>query len=356
MQDDFAVEIFRPDFSFRSKSRVALQKYEYDYMSFGSNELELPGAIEAQKRDYIRIRTGSRILSGIINSVEFTDTNTVIQYGDLMTLLDIDVYRDRTLLSEESLEIFLGSMISENYIENEDALQNIEGLSVVYLSETTGATMNLTDNIHNIYDLALKALKKYGIVIDMSLDIMGKAIVCQIGTRSLASRTIEADLKNILSTSITLKDSDDSVNKVIVIGEYDEDSESYGQTITRTYYLDADTGETTLAPTARVEPVVFEYKVITVDEETFEDDAYETAYDAMYSEECDNSIDIEVRKDDPLYPLDHFSIGQKCTIRKSGTVYSTVFTGWKMKDTLTLMFGMMRTEYTKNIRRLINGS
>ncbi|MCD8097012.1 MAG: hypothetical protein LUE31_03045 [Lachnospiraceae bacterium] len=347
MSDDFTIEVFSPDFTFRSKKRIQRQKYEYDYMSFGENELKIPGVFEADKWDYIRLITDQGILSGIITAKELSSSYTVIRYRDLMSLLDIDVYRERSLLADESLEAFLGGMIEENYISNEDSLQNVPGLSIEYLSETVGATMNLTDNIHNIYDLALKALKKYGVVIDMTLDVMAKSVICRIGTREQDTKYVEADLKNIISVDIVLQDTDESVNKVIVVGEYSEDDERYGETLVRTYYLDAETGETTMEPTSRVEPVVFQYATISINEETFEDDAYETAYDAMYSEECDNAIKVEVVKNDALYRPTDFTVGQKCIIIKSGVRYSTVFTGWNMDSTVKLLFGMIRTEYTK---------
>lgn len=351
MKDRILVEIFRPDFSFRAKAIVPEQKYEFDYMSLGNNTLTTQGHLDARRKDYILIREEEEI-QGIITAVEYSVTETKIKYKDLLNIIDVDIYKDRKLLYGMSAEKFIGSMIEDTFISNSDAVQNIEGLSVEYTSKTEGATLNLKDNLHNIYDVGLKAFRKYGIVISMKLDVMKKSIVCKIGNPYLESRVIEADLKNIISTKITLKDDSESINKVIVVGEYDdEESALYGQTVTRTYYLDSVTGETTQTPQGRVLPVVFSYSVMSIDPETFETDAYDEAYDKMYEEEQDNEIEIEIRRNESLYAPKSYAVGQPCTILKNGTAYKTIYTGWKVNQNVTLLFGLARTAYTKNIRR-----
>lgn len=351
MQGSFLVEIFKRDFSFLSKAVIEEQKIEFDYMSIENNELKVPGYLEAYKKSFVQITTEEARIQGVIDSVEYTAKETKIKYKVLLSIIDVEVYKDRTALSDLSAEQFLGEMIEETFVNNPDELQNILGLAVEYLSETTGAALNLTENIHNIYELSLKVFRKYGIVVEMEFDATQKSLVCRIGKRELETKTIEAELKNVLEASVVLKDDDESVNKVVIIGEYNEDDPLFGQTLARTFYLDKATGETTQTPTERVEPVVFRYKVLTIDAETFEEDAYEEAYDLTYKEECDNSIKIKVGKADPLYQISGFEIGQPCVVIKKGVRYATIFTGWTRDKVITLLFGLARVEYTKKIRR-----
>lgn len=351
MPDNFVIEIFSTDYEFVSHKTAERQKYEYDYMSLGTNELSVPGYLEAYKRNYIQIRAGEHCIQGVITEVEYKKLETRIRYRPLLSILDTDGYRERSELSKTSAERFLGELIEDNFVTNADKLQNIPGLRVEYESETLEAALNLTDNIHNIYDLALRAFRKYGIVCSMELNVMKKSLVCRIGVPELPTRTIEGELKNILDVEVSLKEYDDAVNKVIVIGEYSEDSEHYGETEERIFYLDDSTGETSTAPVKRCEPVVFQYKVIQIDEETFEDDAREAAVDAMYREKYDNAIKVKVMQQDPLYRPWSYQIGQPCTVRKNGVAYQTVFTGWTWNQTVTLLFGVRRKEYTKNLRR-----
>ena len=102
MRDDFRVEIFQSDFRFLSKGVVEPQKYEFDYMALDNNELKVPGQIEAYKRNYIQIRSSYGIFQGIITSVEHQKTETMIKYKSLLSLLDIEVYKDRTALANTS--------------------------------------------------------------------------------------------------------------------------------------------------------------------------------------------------------------------------------------------------------------
>ena len=352
MPDNYLVEIFTRDYKFVSCRAVEKQKYEFDYMALGTNELSANGYLEAYKRNYIQIKSGTGCIQGIITGVEYKKLETRIQYRPLLSILDTEVYRERSELLRTSAEKFIGEMLESNFATNEDTLQNIPGLRIEYGSETLEAALNLTDNIHNIYELALRAFRKYGIVISMELSVMGKSLVCRIGKPELPEKTIEAELKNILDADISLKETDDVVNKVIVVGEYSEENVAYGQIKERTFYLDTSTGLPSSTPEKRCEPVVFQYKVITIDEETFEDDAYEAAAEILYQEEYDNAIKIKVRDSDPLYSSEKFRIGQPCTVLKNGVAYRTVFTRWTWNQTVTLLLGIKRTEYTKKMRRL----
>lgn len=351
MQGSFLIEIFQRDFTFLNKTMLKAQKYEFDYISLENNTLTIPGYFEANKNNYIRIISKENEFQGVITSVEYKAKETKIQYKTLLSLLDVDVYMNRKRLSEMTVEKFLGLMIEENFQNNEDELQNIPGIQIEITSQTENGALNLKDNIHNIYDTFISAFSKYEIVIDMKLNIMEKSLLCTIGVQSYDSRTIECDLKNILETNIVLKDDSESVNKVIIVGEYNQDSELYGQTIERIYYKDKLTGATTLTPSERVTPVVFKVKVLEIDEETFEDDAYQEAYDLIYHEKHDNYIKVKLSKTDPLHDIKDFSIGQTCTIIKKGQKYITVYTGYVLDTTVTLMFGIIRTEYTKNRRK-----
>ncbi len=353
MQDNFLIEVFsETDFGFISKAVVEEQKYEFDYMSIVANTLTIPGHMTVHKRNYMQIRTRYKTIQAVVTGVEHTENETKIKYKSLMALFDIDVYKKREELSKISAEEFIGQMIEDNFVNNLDSLQNIAGLSVQYASRTTGAKLNLKDNIHNIYDVILTAFKKYGIVVSFELDIMKKTLICTIGIPIFeGQKIIEGDLANVLDINIVIKEYDEAVNKAIIIGEYPEDNELYGRTLERIYYLDAKTGQTTSTPEERVSPVVLKYKTITINEKSFEDDAYNEAADMLYREENDNSIKVSFARGDVLHSADDFAIGQSCMIIKNGIPYKTIFTGWTWDKTITLQFGVMRTEYTKNMRR-----
>ncbi len=352
MQDDFLIEVFDQEYHFVGKAMIPGKKYEIDYMSINRNDLTVPGLFDVHKRNYIQIRTDQEVLQGIIVAVDHGTAETKLKYASLISILDVDVYKDRKVSVSITPEEFLATIITETFVESSDKFQNIPGLQVECCSATTDAALNLKDNIHNIYDLVLKFFRKYGITVTLQFDVMKKRMVCWIQKEICKGKTIEADLKNVLDVNIIMKEDDESVNKVIIIGEYDEENPNYGKILTRTYYLDKATGITTQTPSERALPVVFQYKVIQVDEETFEDDAFSEAYDLIYHEEYDNSIKIKVGKNDPLYRVADFQIGQSCIILKDGHKYPSIFTGYIVEPSaVTLLFGMVRVEYTKKLRR-----
>ena len=105
MQDNYLVEIFRKDYSFLSKALVKAQKYEFDYMALGNNTLVIPGFMEVYKRDYIQMTSDSGKIQGIVTSVEYKAAETSVKYKPLLSLLDVDVYKER-----KELQGMLGSM------------------------------------------------------------------------------------------------------------------------------------------------------------------------------------------------------------------------------------------------------
>lgn len=351
MLDSILIEVFTREYVFLSKTMVKQQKYGFDYMSPENSTLIVPKNFEVYKNNYIRLLHDSGEFQGIVTAVEHKSKETKIQYKPLLSLFDVEVYKDRNELKDMSVEEFVADMIRENFAANEDSEQNVPGMTIEKVSETMNGALNLKDNMHNIYDIILSAFRKYEILVSAKLDFMKKTFTVTIGQRKYEQKTIEGDLKNVLEVNVTMKEADESVNKAIIIGTYSEESELAGKTEKRTFYLDGETGKIVEAPLQRVLPVVFRYKTIEINTETFEEDAYQEAYDLIYQEKYDNEIKIKLSRNDPLYNVKKFEVGQTCRIIKSGILYSTVFTGYIIDNTVTLIFGMIRIEYTKKLRR-----
>lgn len=349
MQDNWLIEIFDRNYVFLDKAIIPAQKFEFDYMSNVNNKIKVSKRIVAERNAYIRFFIDRQEVQGVITSVKYVDLETEIEYKSLLNLFDVDIYKNRNDLSNMSIEGFVGAMISECYINNADQFQNIPGLYVKEVSRTENGKLNLKDNIHNISDVIISAFKKYEIVVDLHFDVMKKNMGCIIGKREYEKKTIECDLKNILESSILIKDNRDAVNKVLVVGEYPEESSLYGKVLQRVFFQDKNTGEITEKPSARILPVVFRCKVIKINPETFEEDAYQEAYNLIYQKKYDNSIKVKVKKNDNLYRADGFQIGQNCSVIKDKTIYETVYTGCTVdKNIITFLFGTVRTEFTKN--------
>ena len=122
-----------------------------------------------------------------------------------------------------------------------------------------------------------------------------------------------------------------------------------------TYYLLQNGSITTDSNSNnRIIPVVNEIRSISLKkDETFESRAYQEALDKLVPEEYDNLIEITVESNDTLICPEEMQIGQKATILHNGIEYHTMLTGIERKDRIKLMFGTIRLELTKKMKRRI---
>lgn len=344
----YNVEIFKPDYTYRASAQVEEISYEFDYLSLQKNKIKLRN-ITAVRGDFIRIIKGSRKIFGLITGVSESDTIT-IEYMSILSMFDVDIYADvLSLISSESasLEDWIANTINSTFIKNADTLQNIPGMIIDTVTSTTGKKrLGFDSNIFNLYDLITKSLTQHGIVIDTDLDVQNKNIVVTICKRKDAEKHIEADLPNILDKELSIEKGREATNKMMLVNE-DNTSE---QAI---YYLLQD-GTVSNAPDSdkRITPVVLETKFISVSRnDTFADKAYSEAISKLVPGEYDNYICITVENDDCLVKPDEWLIGQKAVIIHNGKEYHSMLTGIDIGKRTKLMFGAVRKELTKKLKR-----
>lgn len=346
----YNIEIFQPDFTYRDSCQTNDIEYEYDYLSISKNKIKLLN-IKAEKGDYIRIFRNKMTLFGIIEGVTESVTSTTLEFKHILSIMDIDVYADSSIVAntDNPVEQWIADIITDTYINNPDRLQNITGLEVKCTSSTTGTKkLGLDGNINNLYEIIQNALIKHDVVIRTDIDIQNKKIVMSIGQNTKKEKVIESDLPNVLDKEFNIKKSDGSVNKLTLINEDDESQQV-------TYYLLQNGSITTDSNSNnRIIPVVNEIRSISLKkDETFESRAYQEALDKLVPEEYDNLIEITVESNDTLICPEEMQIGQKATILHNGIEYHTMLTGIERKDRIKLMFGTIRLELTKKMKRRI---
>lgn len=343
----YSVEIFAPDFSYRASEQIEDAKFRLDYLSLDNIKLELMN-VTAEKGDYIII-TGQRgTHAGIVYSCVDDETKITVEYKPMLSIADVTAHFSQEELKTKNLETWLADILNGLYRDNTDVLQNITGFSAEAETATENALLPMETNIENIYEIITAALINYGVVVDFSVDVNNKKITAKIRAKSRESPTIEADLPNILSKTFTLKQADTAVNKITIYNELNE-SES------ETFYMLADGSITTdRAAMGRITPVVFTAAYISReedDEETFYDLAYEKAFGSLMQEKYNCLIELQVMNDDTLIHPEQMEIGQQVKIIRDGKVYSTMLTGKEIGDTTTLIFGAVRLELTKLLKR-----
>lgn len=337
MPTPFKAEIFDRAFTFKDFSPIQNPSISYDYLTLEPTKIVCP-KINADKGDFIVVSREDVVYQGIVDDVQI-GTAVTLSVKPLLSLFDCDVHFDRT--QSHQLETFIAGIITENWAENTDALQNVTGLTVTTTSDTTGY-LNLKDNVHNLYEIIVKALTGYGIVVDFTISPQSKTAEVVIGVQN-ATAVIEADLHNVVSKVLTLGDSYGAPNKITV---YNADNAAQTP---QTYYLHQN-GTISASQVGRITPVFPTVAEVTVEEgSTFTAAAREAAYDALKPQQFDNCIEVTILDGSRLVSAD-MAIGTTVTVYAKSAAYKSILTGWTRSGlATTLTLGNVRVDLTKKL-------
>lgn len=340
----YNVEIFN-GFQYRCSAQVPEVEYKEDYMSPEKNKIQSKqSALYAQEGDYIHAWSNDMDAWGIVTEFEGNKEKRQITYENFLTKFDTDIFCDSSALDSTTIENFMADIIRSNYIENSDALQNIEGLEVEVLTGTMGVLEIEKDICNLLEDIIIPAFSTHQIVVNPVWNIQKKKITLQIARCQENTRTIEADLPNILAKNIVLRKTKDKVNKVLVVNEEDPSE-------TVTVYRTAG-GTITTEDTDRISPVVFTtLQTKASSKKTFSEVALEKAESKLKKAEYENLIELEVLPDDALVKPSELKLGQLVNVISDGVSYSSILTGREIDETELLVFGTVRLDLTKVIRR-----
>lgn len=354
----FNVEIFGTDFELKQHYNVDFFDYSFDYLSITENVVMVPFDESVQKGDYIRLKSREFEFSGYISSLSIDENlegYTNIGFRPFMGLFDRDVVFPTSVLSSVTLEETLANIITANWIENSDSEQNIYGLEVETISNTTGWTFYLEDTtngynkaIVNFYEIVQLSLTKYKVGLFIEVNFTTKKITCQIGKKSINAFYIEADLPNILDRQIVVNENATDVNKLIIFRKtslYD------GQYSCIKYYLHND-GTYSTTDTDRITPVIYEMIAID-DNSSFEYNASKEADKVFGNIKKSNLIELVVANNDKMISLSNVEIGQEVKVITNGEVYDSMLTGFEIGTTTKLTFGTVRLDLTKILKEAL---
>lgn len=352
----YNVEVFTQRFEMVGNTNINTVTYKEDYLSSDENTITVFPIPGIKKEDYIRISRGSEEYVGVISEITFgTDTSKELQtisYKPLMELLNTDILFDVDLQQTGTLEGFIADRITEMFIENEDASQNIRGLSVVAKTQTPDWYFHITPrdsgghyNIVNLIDsVIIPAMEKYGVLVKPILDIQERTIRIEIGRVMGGTYLIEADLPNVIKKQITIKSVSSDVNKLVIYDAADYETK-------RVYYLHSDLSYDT-HDRDRITPVNCEITSVQVEEgHSFEAAAINEAYNKFANLSYSNLIELTVMKGDSLVHPEQMEYGQVVKIISEGTEYTSILTGREIGSNVKLIFGTVRLDLTKVLRR-----
>ncbi len=352
----YNVEFFTQDFLMVGSTNVNEFTYKEDYLSADENEITVLSVKGIEKENYIRINRGEEEYVGVVTQVTYgTDQSkklVSVSFKPLLELLNTDILFEVSRQLTGTLEGFIREKITEMFIENEDKAQNITGLSVKTVSATPDWYFHITPkeaggryNIVNLMDsVIIPAMEKYGVLVKPVFDVQNRQIRMEIGKAARDVFTIEADLPNVIRKQITIKSLSSDVNKLVIYDAADYETK-------RTYFLHTDLSYDT-KDKDRITPVNCEITSVEVEEgHSFESAASGEASNRFANLSYKNLIEITVMKKDALVHPEEMPYGQVVRIISEGKAYTSILTGREVSDTIKLIFGTVRLDLTKVLRR-----
>lgn len=350
----FNIEIFDPDFDLVQHSNINDVSYNIDYLSPVENSIVVPFNSSIANRDYIHIYNDEHDYFGVIVG---TDTSqcppgwVAVRYKPFTSIFDAPIMFDTDLQgSATSLEECLADIITDYWISNTDTVQNISGLSVDTISETSSWGFNLKSDVEGKHKciinfrsvLISRSLSKYRVGLYVTPDFENKTISIEIGVKSANTFYIEAALPNVIVNNVVINEGTYDTNKLVVYSQDDMSS-------TITYYLHTD-GSYNTTNNNRVTPVLFSTVSVSVDNTTFADAAAQAAAEAFSRDGYNNLIELTVLNDDVLVNPDSLDIGQLVSVISNGVSYPSILTGYEIGKVTKLIFGSIRVDLTKILK------
>lgn len=299
-----------------------------DYLTLAPSTITIPKIVNVSFDDYIY----SDSIQGIVNGVDYVDGKTIIVYLPMLSLLNVDTFYDRGLLGSSLLDFF-SNMIDSTLKINADDSQNIPGLEIQNFStvaDVTDATLNMVDNVNNIYELAVKAFNKYRLVIDVDLQPEDKriAVTLQINQNE---RYIQARQPFVVDSEVFIQPNNQGINKLVGVWREHEP---------QTYTVKKNDAQAVSRPTT-------EYFYGETEAE-FQQNVKNRSYELFAYDETSNYIAVIINSDSNLYS--GFSIGDLTTIRYENVEYTALLTQiTKEAGLTTYIFGTIRLNLTDKL-------
>lgn len=339
----YKLEIFTDQMDFADAALIQEQTVELDYLTFDAFTLEAT-PVCCRKGYFVHVtRGGSLVCDGVVSDVQPGDGTVSISVRPLQAMFDCEVFTTEI----QDVAAWLAEQITQQFVSNVDTLQN---RPVVVNRNARAAYPLATDDkdTMKLLDVMASALTTYGVVCDCRLDMEALKVAVEI-YQPEESRTLEADLPNVLDRSVTLGDSYGAANKMIVRRQVtNQETGEVTHPEEKAFYLHPD-GAVDENDADRITPVFWVMKTIE-DGEDWEQEALAEAVKELSPQLYDNEIILQYAEQDALARPMEILIGARTKIIVDGTAYQSILTGKTLETgTVKLTFGQVRAELTKRL-------
>lgn len=355
----FNIDFFDRSLNFVHNTVIDPVTIDDDYITSTVNVIDIDPTYLVVTGQFIRVQNDEYSFFGVVTDVSPGDHLTRVNFKSFLTIFDEEVLFDTHLQGTGSpstrptLEALIEGYISDVYITNSDVYQRLP----LSIEIDSGITQTLdwsfgfrSDNeqMHHttvsLYsELLVKALNKYGVVVDVNPVFHDRIIHLRV-TKRLMPFKISADLDNLTVKTLRYNNQTIGTNKLVVYN-----STNFSERII--YYVHTDR-TWDVNDRDRVTPVIQQIRIVTPRSgESFVDTALEAGYSVLSGTEWDNLIELDVYTDDINVAPMELSIGQVVSIYYKEAIYTSILTGRVLdKNKITLLFGSDRIEYTKRAK------
>lgn len=340
----YRVDIFDRSMNFVDMAQTSEPTLMTDYLVQTSSTFSVPKKLTVNRGDYAQLKSlDGDLFQGIVVDYAYDGKTTSVTLAQMSKLLDVEIFGDVSTLSE-GIEPWMSAQIQSVY-NGSDESQNLTGLTVLTSAQTAGEYEANSNGIYNLYDMAVYFFKVYGVIIDISFNVMAKTVTFSFRILNMTSVwKIETKLGDVADYSINSSATSEYPNKMII-----RNGEDLTEEVTYFWHPTEFAGTVdTDGSTNRVLPVVSRCAVVNAQgEETFEDASYQQALSQMYQSRYDDQIEITFKSDSKLVEIG--KIGQLYSVIDGDKTYNTVLTGYqRLNEKYTLLtFGYVRKRLTQ---------
>lgn len=347
----YSVDIFDLDLNLVHHDILEDPVIDDDRLAPNITTIEIKKTTKVPATGYVHL-DGDIVFDGVIDAVSDDEDVTKIDIKPLICIFDRNIPIDLAYQkSSTSLEAVIRSSIQNYWISySADSLGNMPmSVEIVGSYRHTNWTLDLearNDEVNKtivnlLDDVIIPAFERYGITLNGFIDFDANLIDFKIENPE-AYQVIDADNPMVHLIEFMPDKMDGEVNRLTVINVDD-----YSERVT--YYLHPD-GTYNTTNNNRITPVVFDFAEATKSSEegaTFADAASAQADSVFGKIKYKNYVELETQYNDLLINPLEIKMGSKATIYHNGQAIETMLTGRVIDEMITLTFGTVRLDYTK---------
>lgn len=285
--------------------------------------------------------------------------NNIVTLKEYRAGLDMPIRTDTPFTG--TIETYLKSLITNNYITTTDNFKKISNLIITTSTSTTGV-FNWENLQHNLEDIIQLAFERFNIKLKYDFNLNTRELTINISATDITPKelctdnsdvNIDFNIKSIIGTTkcIFYKRIFTETTVDEITGDHTEKKVG-GEKLGERYLKNDNSITDDIDDVERVEYV--DEKIIDIDPDM--EDIDTAARNAMNLKNKNHEIKIRVNKNTKLYDLSTFEVGSYINLKSGGINISSIITSISYEATnlfIEYTLGIQRIKLTSILKQVI---